>query len=272
VEPLPTQLQLKHISPPLRAAIWDLVYDEMKRDVEHAQYRADYINGNWRAILQYRHVYLLHRPTDEFDDTWSTVANDIKNVILHGDYVRVFGLLQYVMRHRHCPYEFPERVDDALTFARAAYRVMDRTIVPIASDAEKETIEKAFADLATAEFHGARQHLRAAAEQLTEGHVSDSIRESIHAVESLVRVLEADTNFLRALTKLEEKVKIHGAMKVGFEKLYGFTSDEKGIRHPLLDAPVADVDEVDALFMIGACAAFVSYLINKSRNAGLLNK
>ena len=36
-------------------------------------------------------------------------------------------------------------------------------------------------------------------------------------------------------------------------------------------APVtAGVDETDALFMIGACAAFVSYLINKSRGAGLI--
>jgi hypothetical protein len=31
-----------------------------------------------------------------------------------------------------------------------------------------------------------------------------------------------------------------------------------------------DVDESDALFMIGACSAFVSYLINKSRTVGLL--
>jgi hypothetical protein len=59
-------------------------------------------------------------------------------------------------------------------------------------------------------------------------------------------------------------------LKAGFNSLYGFTSDEKGIRHPLLELPSANVDETDALFMIGACAAFVSYLINKSRAAGLL--
>jgi hypothetical protein len=32
-----------------------------------------------------------------------------------------------------------------------------------------------------------------------------------------------------------------------------------------------EIDETDALFMIGACAAFVSYLINKAQSAGLLN-
>jgi hypothetical protein len=61
-----------------------------------------------------------------------------------------------------------------------------------------------------------------------------------------------------------------GARDGGFGSLYGFTSDEDGIRHPLLDSVAAQVDETDALFMIGACAAFVSYLINKASTAGLL--
>jgi len=33
----------------------------------------------------------------------------------------------------------------------------------------------------------------------------------------------------------------------------------------------AKVDEADALFMIGSCAAFVSHLVNKARAAGLLS-
>lgn len=54
-------------------------------------------------------------------------------------------------------------------------------------------------------------------------------------------------------------------MKKGFLALYGFTSDEQGIRHPLLDKNAAQVEETDALLMIEACAAFVSYLINRTR-------
>jgi hypothetical protein len=69
---------------------------------------------------------------------------------------------------------------------------------------------------------------------------------------------------------LEAKTNIHGALKRGFTAIYGFTSDEQGIRHPLLEKEAPDVDEADALFMIGACSAFISYLINKSRDVGLL--
>src|SRR5262249_5011919 len=136
--------------------------------------------------------------------------------------------------------------------------------------AEQETIQQAFSDLRSAEFHGARDHLGKAASELTAGDFAGSIRESIHAVESVARTLEPDGKLSKALEKLERSAKIHPAMKAGFDKLYGYTSDEQGIRHAHLNEPSAKPDETDALFMIGACAAFVSYLINKARTAGLL--
>jgi hypothetical protein len=52
--------------------------------------------------------------------------------------------------------------------------------------------------------------------------------------------------------------------------IFGFTGDEEGIRHPLLEKDAPDVDETDALFMIGVCSACVSYLINKALLVGLL--
>jgi hypothetical protein len=144
--------------------------------------------------------------------------------------------------------------------------------IPIGSDAERETLARAFADVAAFEFHGARAHLRNAGSELTAGNYGPSIRESIHAVEAVARVLESRGQTLGpALSKLEKSVRIHPALRNGFSSLYGFTNDEKGIRHALLDEPVAQVDETDALYMLGSCAAFVSYLINKARQAGLLD-
>jgi hypothetical protein len=64
-----------------------------------------------------------------------------------------------------------------------------------------------------------------------------------------------------ALAKLEKSVRIHHNLQAGFSQLYNFTSDEEGIRHPLLDKAGAQVDETDALYMLGSCAAFVSHLI-----------
>ena len=75
---------------------------------------------------------------------------------------------------------------------------------------------------------GRPRTLRLAVIELTNGNFADSVRESIHSIESVVRVLEPSGDFSKALSKLEQKTDIHAAMKKGFLALYGFSSDEQG--------------------------------------------
>jgi hypothetical protein len=271
--PLPSQLQLKEISQELRARLWSVIYTHLKGALDYRKMSGDpYLREPWEGMLRYMHVYRDHGMVDEFKNDAPKLTAQIKDIFENGNYLAIFGWLQTVLRLRTCPDKLPTQIDQALRSARAAYRVLDKdTIVPIGSDAELETLKKAFADLATTEFHGARAHLRKAAEELTAGRYSDSIRESINSVESVARTLEPDGKLSGALAKLERSANIHGGMKNAFNSLYGYTSDEQGIRHAHLNEPSAKPDETDALFMIGACAAFVSYLINKARAAGLLN-
>jgi hypothetical protein len=273
--PLPSQLKLKEISQELRARLWDLMYAHLNGAVEYSSLGGNpYLSHPWQGILRYMHVYRDHAMADEFENHAPKLISNIKQIFEKGDYVAIFGWLQTVLRLRTCPTNLPTEIDRALRNGRAAYRVLERdTIVPIGSDGELETLKRAFADLGETEFDGARAHLRKAAEELTAGRYPDSVRESIHSVEATARVLEPKAKALNsALDRLESKTKIHNKLKHGFGNLYGYTCDEHGIRHPLLDDGTADVDETDALFMIGACAAFVSYLINKARGAGLLQR
>ena len=232
------------------------------------------MDGEFVQVLYDWHVGRCFRAADEFKPSYEYWAEELKLLFMQGHYTKVFGFVEWVLRHEYKPYELEIDVTNALRKSRAAYAVLDGdTIIPIGSDAERETLARAFADVAASEFHGARAHLRNAGSELTEGNYAASIRESIHAVEAVTRVLEPSTRALApALAKLERTVHVHHNLHVGFCQLYNFTSDEKGIRHPLLGEPVAQVDETDALYMLGSCAAFVSYLINKARQAGLLSK
>jgi hypothetical protein len=270
VAPLPRQLRSKELSPELRALLWVEIHESLQES-QVADIEGMHFADPWDRIFLALHVLRDHQMIDEFENDYEELTERTKDIIVKGDYIAVFGWIQWVLRRPDCPKEFAQNIDRALTRARAAYRVLDRnTIVPLGSEAEGKAIERAFTDLAVAEFHGANAHLRKAAEYLSAGHYADSVWESIHAVESVVRVLDSTGDFSKALAKLEAKFGIHGALKKGFTSLYGFTSDEKGIRHPLLDDGAARVDETDALFMMGACSAFTSYLINKARVAGLL--
>ena len=101
----------------------------------------------------------------------------------------------------------------------------------------------------------------------------DSISDSIHAVESAARVLDpqASKTLTPALNSLEKAgVLKHRALKEAFAKLYGYTSDEQGIRHALLDQNAADVGLEEALFMFGACASFAAYLTEKHRQVKIV--
>lgn len=156
--------------------------------------------------------------------------------------------------------------------SRAAYTIVDhQTIFPIASEQEGAAIERAFADLAEHELNGARAHLRTAGELINRGDFAGSVRESIHAVEAVARILDpkASNSLPPALAALERKGAVHGGLKAGFNALYGYASDEKGLRHSLVFQAAPAVSQHDAVFMLGACASFITYLIGNATDAGI---
>lgn len=61
-----------------------------------------------------------------------------------------------------------------------------------------------------------------------------------------------------ALKVIEKRGSLHQALKDGFIKLYGYTSDEGGIRHAMLNEP--NLASSDALYFLLSCTSFVNYL------------
>jgi AbiJ N-terminal domain 4 len=214
-EPLPRQLKRKELPKALRAALWWVVHDNLERHIV----RVDglFFTGPWDDIFRVMHVTRDHQMIDDFEEDASPLIAKTREVFERGDYVAVFGWIQWVLRCRPAPRELAEDINIVLTRERAAYRIIDGdTIVPIGYEAELATIKRAFADVAVSEFHGARAHLRNAAEELTAGRYADSVRESIHAVESVAKVLEPSAKLLStALATLEKSAYIHPAMKSG---------------------------------------------------------
>ena len=139
------------------------------------------------------------------------------------------------------------------------------TIVPAVTPEEGAAVVDALRTLREAGLDGGAAHLRNASTCINAGDWAGSVRESIHAVESVARQLDpaASGTLGPALKSLKKSGALHPALGKAFDKLYGYTSDEQGIRHALLDEPNADVGMDEAVFMLGACASFVSYLWRK---------
>ena len=148
---------------------------------------------------------------------------------------------------------------------KSAYRFANEQIVPITNEIELDEIEAA----ASSEFDAVNAHISNALRLYSDRENPDyknSIKESISAVESMCSVITGmkgkSVTLGAMLKKLEENgVRIHTALREAFSKLYGFTSDEEGIRHGSMD--FSNVPAEDAKFMLVACSAFVNYLIEK---------
>jgi hypothetical protein len=102
--------------------------------------------------------------------------------------------------------------------------------------------------------------------QRPEPDYRNSIKESVSAVESLLQ--EATGLKGERLPKLLEgfetkyNVDLHGAFKSAIASLYGWTSDDGGIRHGIFGAET--VNRAEAQFMLIACSALVNFIVSKA--------
>lgn len=267
IEPLPAQLDRSSVTPKLRALLWQVLHSH----IANATYQGE-IREPWSAIFYDFHVQYLFRMADEFSSWEHSLLKSVKPIFLRGDAAAIYGTVQFVIRHPKAPSRVKTEFEDALAKCQSPYRMVGGdTLVPLGSEEEAKSVRNALSVTGSSTgFEGPHAHLRAASSALADGSFADCVRESIHAVEGAARLIAGTSDLAAALTLLEKSAGMHSAMKRGFGALYGYTSDEKGIRHALLEGGDAKVDEADAMFMLGACSAFVSNLIAKGRAAGLL--
>jgi hypothetical protein len=150
---------------------------------------------------------------------------------------------------------------------KSAYRLIGRQISPITSESEVKEVD------AAARVGGKHKpiatHIQAAIRLYSDRKNPDyrnSIKESISAVEAAVKIITEDEKATlgQALTIVQQKHNLHAALKEALSRLYGYTSDEEGIRHAILEGP--KVNEADARFMLVICSAFANYLVQLAGN------
>lgn len=199
----------------------------------------------------------------------------IHDPILEGDYGTVLTMLEYIVNYfidchinrffenrGYGEYDYSDDINQLFQQEYVGYRFIDGEITPISDEMEVAEIEQSL-DI---EFQGCRSHIKKALSFLSDREKPDyknSIKESISAVESICQIITGDNKATlgQALKDLEMKgISIHSALKKSFSSLYGYTSDEGGIRHAegLFESSVTFEE---AKYMLVSCCTFVNYLI-----------
>lgn len=269
-EPLPRQMKLEELSREARTRFWNVLY-EQAYDQSGFSYRHRDLKGVWHRLIRSVHAEFFGSPSDEWNERFDRFTSFYRPFLLASPFNKVFDLLTFLMRRKECPPEFIQEIGKIFRDCRLAYRLDESyppTIYPAATPQEGEATIEALQQLREAGLVGAQQHLANASACINSGDWAGGVRESIHAVESVARqVAPGDEKALgSALQKLEDEgVLQHRALRKAFEALYGYTSDEQGIRHALLEQGAPNVGLDEAVFMLGACASFASYLCRKQQ-------
>lgn len=200
----------------------------------------------------------------QFD--WHKVYERMHEVITDATYNEVLDVIEYTCRWFESRIELYhgcifKQFNTLFEREYISYRFVDGRIVAITDEQEINTIEAACSN----PYDGCRAQIQKAVGFLSDRENPDyknCIKESISAVESICQIITGNSKATLggALKLLEEQKKIHPALKGAFTKLYGYTSDEGGIRHAegLLES---DVTFEEAKFMLVACSAFINYII-----------
>ncbi len=273
-----TLVQSDSLDRDTRTEIWNtiVILKQVFQNVRDETYGSDTTESN---VLEAVWTWEFKQARDEMR-SHGQVWEHIKIYVLNEKWFDVLDLVEalvgYLGRYkthstRDLVATFTEGFNNRFEHFLVGFRFIGQEITPIDSTAEAEAVVAATEDAAS--IAGARHALERAISLLADREKPDypnSIKESISAVEAVVKkVTGANDDLAAGLKKLENAgLSIHPALKGAWLKMYGWTSDEDGIRHGGIDA--ADADQALAKYVLVTCSAFVSYLIEEGRKAGLL--
>ena len=222
-----------------------------------------YFLNNREAHFSYHHPVATAFLEDN-DELWFKKL-DLVEVTIKYLFNRESRLERYYRANRSVAEAFVSLLNSHFERLNFAYRVVNKEIVEITSKEELAAIEDALQD----SDDNIRKHLSKALELYSkrpEGDYSNSIKESISAVEAYCREKTNENTLGSALNHLEKAgIAIPKSLQTAFEKLYAYTNQkETGIRHALMDKDGTYVPGGDeALFMLVSCSAFINYLSKK---------
>ncbi|AXH99220.1 hypothetical protein DV702_05390 [Sporosarcina sp. PTS2304] len=266
--------QIEGIDTALKTGLWNAM--------QKTCFQGDYnLNSSYGEKSSYKRlldlsdtlwINFFKERINEFPSTWESFERHTERYFFEiAKWYEIYDLIEFIAKQKYDYNSFKEKINNELEKEMSGYRLVGYDITPIVEEIEIQSIEEA---INNKKLKHVSIHIESALSLLSDRSnpsYRNSIKESISAVEGVAKLITSESkaelkNALDKLNKLLE-IPLHGALKSGFEKIYGYTSDGDGIRHSLTEDE--NVSSEDAKFMIVACSAFVNYLISKAELAAI---
>ncbi len=256
-------LQIGDMDASLRNSIWNLIQEFLP--LSPARTGQDDINR--RGIYVKIWSEFLSLKIDDTPATNSLCRSELLIMYDNFKWYEVYDFLEFILINFHSV-NGKELANSILEKERSGYRFIGDILVSISDSFEIETVSSVL--LIRDYFSGAREHLLSAYKLFSKKLDPDyrnAIKEAISAVESAAKIISGSekATLAEAVQSIDKIHRMHPAFRESILKLYGWTSDEKGVRHSFYDS-ILSIDEADAHFMLVICASIVNFLISKYTN------
>lgn len=265
----PQVLQINNMSQGLRVALWNIIQELVFISTDH----------KWMDRFQLVYREYFRWPTDEVPYNYSMALKTIKDWhFKDAAWFEIYNFIEYLILNSsrfflgdRLKKLLPFSVNAVLEEENSGFRAVSGILTPITNNLELDEVTSASSETNNEKINVIHTHIKSAVELISKKPNPDyrnSIKESISAVEAAVKIITnvSGGGVKDALNVLEKEMPIHGSMKDGIIKLYGWTSNADGIRHGLLEESTVGFDE--AKYMLVMCSAFVNYLIVKANPLG----
>ncbi|AFY62050.1 AbiJ-NTD4 domain-containing protein [Synechococcus sp. PCC 6312] len=263
-------IQIKSVDKELRNSLWTLLITHYYLDLVNYRQLLSNQQKNHLTIL-FLQLWTSHfkEPLDEMPALDKHSNNSfyhyLRSYFFNCNYGDLYDLLEFIVKNSHPDFneDFIKETNKALERENSAYRFIGNEVVEITCNEEINEID----DALSTPFSSVKTHLQTALQLLSDKKRPDyrnSIKESISAVESLVRIVCKDDNMILSdgLKPIQAKLEIHPALIKGLGAIYAYTSDESGVRHSIKDRDVPEYAEAKLMLVI--CSSFVNYLTQKN--------
>ncbi len=257
LKPVAEVIQTKSMNSDLRNSLWNALDEAIWSPGDFAH---DWNSGTER-FSRALWIHFFKEPIDSRPEYANLTLAKIRGHFFHFKWFEVYDFLEFVVGYyQKFKPNLVRFLNSILEQELSGYRFVSGKLTDITNTQEIEMLEAAFAD---SRFAGVDTHLQRALDLYARRENPDyrnSIKESISAVESMARIVSGNPKAMLsdALRAIEKNGLLHNALKDGFIKLYGYTSDADGIRHAMLEEP--NLKAADAWYFLLSCTSFVNYL------------
>jgi len=262
----PNEIQVDTINDDLRNSLWNWILEVLQYD-----------RGEKSIRLIWKDHFKM--PLNELNNSYSRNVALLHEYFVKSEWFEAYNFVEFIFQNIVVKVQRPnsfKAVEDNLNHVLerelAGYRMLNMELVPITDKQEVESVRQAMSEPSSLGLEGPSLHITKALSLLgkkPEPDYANSIKESISAVESICKLLtgEKSGGIDKALAKLSAQTSLHPALKQALSNLYGYTSDESGIRHAILETK--NIGFAEAKFMLVACSTFVNFVVEKARQAKL---